>query len=185
MAYRVENRLVRGLDYYTHTVFEIVSEGLGAQDALVGGGRYDGLVAALGGGSVPGIGFAIGEDRLLDVLPQSFQRRVEPVPPVTVVAVGEVPPMVALALAEELRSQGVECIAELTTRSLKSSMKRADRHGIERVVLVGDAELEGGFVTLRDLRGGGQVEIQRAELPAVLMRSKNPGPSVPVGEEER
>jgi histidyl-tRNA synthetase len=93
--------------------------------------------------------------------------------------------MVALALAEELRSQGVECIAELTTRSLKSSMKRADRHGIERVVLVGDAELEGGFVTLRDLRGGGQVEIQRAELPAVLMSSKNPGPSVPVGEEER
>ncbi|MBZ0112381.1 MAG: histidine--tRNA ligase [Thermoanaerobaculia bacterium] len=190
MAYRVENRLVRGLDYYTHTVFEIVSEGLGAQDALVGGGRYDGLVAALGGGAVPGIGFAIGEDRLLDVLPESFQRRFVPASPTTVVAVGEVSPMAALALAEELRSQGVECIAELTTRSLKSSMKRADRHGVERVLLLGEEEMESGRVTLRDLRSGRQGVVLRDRLAAVLTSDDfyeivNPGPSGPEGEEER
>ncbi|MGD2116099.1 MAG: histidine--tRNA ligase, partial [Acidobacteriota bacterium] len=78
VGYRVDDRLVRGLDYYTRTVFEITAAGLGAQDAIVGGGRYDALISEVGGPETPGIGFAIGEDRLIDVLPQSFRERVLP-----------------------------------------------------------------------------------------------------------
>src|SRR5262249_40475452 len=88
VPYRVEGRRVRGLDYYARPVFEIVAGGLGAQDAVVGGGRYDGLVEAVGGAAVPGIGFAIGEDRLIDVLPEAFRARAAGKPPVVVVAVG-------------------------------------------------------------------------------------------------
>ena len=164
MSYRVEDRLVRGLDYYNHTVFEIVSEGLGAQDALVGGGRYDGLVKALGGRAVPGIGFAIGEDRLLNVLPESFREKTEVASGVTVVPVGEVSASSALDLGEQLREAGLCCVVELAGRSLKSSMKRADKQGVRLMVLLGESEVAGGYATVRDLRDGQQFEISREEL---------------------
>ncbi|HEX2253922.1 MAG TPA: histidine--tRNA ligase, partial [Thermoanaerobaculia bacterium] len=106
VAYRVDPRLVRGLDYYTRTVFEITAEGLGAQNAIVGGGRYDRLIADLGGAEVPGIGFAIGEDRLVEVLPEPFRERASAQPWVVVAALGEVGGGEALLLAEELRAAG-------------------------------------------------------------------------------
>ena len=87
--FEIDPRLVRGLDYYTDTVFEIVSKDLGAQDAIVGGGRYDGLIEDLGGPPLPGIGFAIGEDRLIDILPKSFRESIQRDPAVFVVGVGE------------------------------------------------------------------------------------------------
>ena len=164
VAYRIEPRLVRGLDYYTRTVFEIVSEGLGAQDAIVGGGRYDGLVEELGGPDLPGIGFAIGEDRLLEVLPESYARRVEAPPPVAVVPVGEVAALEALEVAERLRSAGVSAAAELTGRSMKAALKRADRSGVRYVLLIGEEELAAGRVTLKDLASGEQSTLARSEV---------------------
>jgi histidyl-tRNA synthetase len=168
VRYRIEGRLVRGLDYYTRTVFEIVSEGLGAQDAIVGGGRYDRLVAELGGPEVPGIGFAIGQDRLIDVLPQEFRQRALPPPPVGVVAIGGVSPEEALALAEELRRAGVPAVAELAQRSIGAALKRLGRLGAAKVVLLGEEELGSGEVTVKDLATGEQIRVRRGELPVRL-----------------
>lgn len=162
--YVVDERLVRGLDYYTRTVFEISSAGLGAQDAIVGGGRYDGLISGLGGAEVPGIGFAIGEDRLIDVLPESFRARAVGERPVLVVAVGETPLAEVLALAQELRGAGVAALAELAVRSLGNSLKRAGRMGVRYAVLLGAEELAGGEATLKDLETGEQERVPRAAL---------------------
>ena len=164
LAFRVEPRLVRGLDYYTSTVFEIVSEGLGAQDAIVGGGRYDGLVAELGGQPLPAIGFAIGEDRLVEVLPQVFTSEFGTPAPITVVTAGNVEGDEALAIAEELRGSGLTAIAELSPRSVKSAMKRAHRSGSRLVVLIGDEEVQEGTVTVRDLESAEQSQISRQDL---------------------
>lgn len=159
LSFRIDPRLVRGLDYYTRTVFEIVSEGLGAQDAIVGGGRYDGLVEELGGPALPGIGFAIGEDRLVEVLPRRFSEDIATGPTVSVLSVGAVPVEEALATAEVLRRGGYATVTEFGGRSLKSALKRADRLGVRWAVIVGDEELAADEVTVRDLEAGEQVRI--------------------------
>ena len=162
-GYRVDDRLVRGLDYYTRTVFEITAEGLGAQDAIVGGGRYDRLISALGGPETPGIGFAIGEDRLVEVMPESFRRRALPAAPAYVATVGEVGEEEALAFAQELRKAGVPALAELGRRSLGSALKRAVKLGARHALIVGADELAAGEVTVKDLGTGEQVRLRRAE----------------------
>jgi len=164
LSFRIDPRLVRGLDYYTRTVFEIVSEGLGAQDAIVGGGRYDGLVEELGGPALPGIGFAIGEDRLIDVLPEAFAREVSTAPTVHVLSVGAVAVEEALAAAEVLRASGHAVVAEFGGRSLKSALKRADRSGARWVIIIGDDELAADEMTVRDLEVGEQTRIPHDEL---------------------
>lgn len=163
VTYRLDDRLVRGLDYYTRTVFEITAAGLGAQDAIVGGGRYDDLVSEVGGAETPGIGFAIGADRLIDVLPESFRRRVTPAPAALVATVGDVPLDEALALGQELRAAGLPALVELARRSVKNSLKRADRLGLRHVLLLGADELAAGEVTVKDLSTGDQVRVGRAE----------------------
>lgn len=168
LSFRVEPRLVRGLDYYTRTVFEIVSEGLGAQDAIVGGGRYDGLVEELGGPSLPAIGFAIGEDRLLEVLPKGFAEQLTLAAPISVVTAGNVTADAALAIAESLRASGLEVAAELGSRSVKSALRRAHRSGSRWVVLIGDDEVAKGTVTVRDLESAEQAEVSREELVGYL-----------------
>jgi histidyl-tRNA synthetase len=168
VRYRVSERLVRGLDYYTDTVFEIVSRDLGAQDALVGGGRSDELVSDLGGPRVPGIGFAIGEDRLIDVLPASFRDAAAAKPPVMVVPVGGVPAREALALGEELRAAGVACEVEVAGRALRKALERAGKLGARWAVLVGEDELRREAVTVKNLGGGEQHEVARAALPVYL-----------------
>ncbi|HUF78054.1 MAG TPA: His/Gly/Thr/Pro-type tRNA ligase C-terminal domain-containing protein, partial [Thermoanaerobaculia bacterium] len=143
--------------------FEITAEGLGAQDAIVGGGRYDRLISALGGPETPGIGFAIGEDRLVEVMPESFRRRALAAAPAYVATVGEVGEEEALALAQELRKAGVPALAELGRRSLGSSLKRAVKLGARHALIVGADELAGGEVTVKDLGTGEQVRLRRAE----------------------
>ncbi len=172
LPFRVEPRLVRGLDYYTRTVFEIVSEGLGAQDAIVGGGRYDGLVEELGGQPQPAIGFAIGEDRLLEVLPEETSVRLSPVAPIAVVTAGNVPTEEALAVAESLRRQGLSVAAELSRRSVKAALKRAHRSGCRWVILIGDDEMAGGTVTVRDLETASQSQVTRDALVEHLGESE-------------
>lgn len=163
VPYRVESRLVRGLDYYTRTVFEITAGGLGSQDAIVGAGRYDRLISDLGGPEVPAIGFAIGQDRLIHILPEELRRNVLPPPPVAVMVVGEVGFAEALDLAEALRARGVTAVPELSSRSLKTALKRADRLGSRFVLILGDEELAAGEVTVKDLRAGEQRRLPRPE----------------------
>jgi histidyl-tRNA synthetase len=147
IEYIVNPRIVRGLDYYRRTTFELVSERLGAQSAFAGGGRYDGLVAQLGGPDLPAIGFAIGLDRLLLLVPEEHDGE----RPVFLAALGPEARRVGLKLAEDLRSRGVKLDWDLAGRSLKSQMKLADRLRARTVLILGDEELAKGMITLRDM----------------------------------
>lgn len=168
VAYRVDDKLVRGLDYYTRTVFEITSGGLGAHDAILGGGRYDGLIGELGGPVVPGIGFAIGEDRLVDVLPASSPVRVDETTLVCVIGVGEAGLDVAPELAEELRAARVPAISESAIGTLKAGLRKAGRRGCRWIVLIGEDELAAGTVVLRDFENSSQETIRRDEFGATV-----------------
>jgi histidyl-tRNA synthetase len=171
LEFEVTDRLVRGLDYYTHTVFEIVSPGLGAQNAIVGGGRYDELIEQVGGPPTPAIGFAIGLDRLIEILPAAAPARQTGEPVIYAVAVGEVPMIEVLRLAEEMRSQGLRVAPELGSSSMRTALRRAGRMGVHYVALVGAEELERGEVTIKDFRSGDQVSLVRgAGLAAALGR---------------
>jgi histidyl-tRNA synthetase len=161
VAVEVSDRLVRGLDYYTHTVFEIVSPGLGAQNAIVGGGRYDQLIEELGGPPTPAIGFAIGLDRLIEILPAATRERRVPEPVFYAVAVGDVAPLEVLRLAEEMRAQGCTVMPELQSSSMRTALRRADKLGVDYVALLGADELAKGEVTIKDFRSGEQVAVRR------------------------
>jgi histidyl-tRNA synthetase len=175
VAYRIAPALVRGLDYYTRTTFEFYREGAqGQQQALGGGGRYDGLVALLGGKPTPGIGFALGLDRVVLALESSGAAPVEEPVPIAVV-VGADPSDTAgrLAVATRLRATGLAVRADLTTRRLGRQLEAAVREGAHFAVILGD-ELAAGDVGLRDLDGGSQKLVPLADL-APLLRRKVPG----------
>jgi histidyl-tRNA synthetase len=143
-------RMVRGLDYYCRTAFEITAEGQGAQDAIGGGGRYDGLVSALGGPEVPGVGFAFGLERLQ--LATMEAEASAPAPLALLAPIGDIAAPAALALARKLRQTGCRIDVESPRRRLKAQMKQADKVGARFVVILGDAEIESGRATVRDLR---------------------------------
>lgn len=143
-------RMVRGLDYYCRTAFEITAEGQGSQDAIGGGGRYDGLVSALGGPDLPGIGFAFGVERLQ--MASATDEDAEPAPLALIAPIGDVAAPAALALARRLRQTGCRIDLESPRRRLKAQMKQADKVGARFVVILGDAELETGRATVRDLK---------------------------------
>ena len=161
LPFRESHRLVRGLDYYTRTTFELLGTDLGAQNALLGGGRYDGLVAQLGGPDRPGIGFAAGIERLVLALPEESELADRPF--VFVVAVGEEARRVALGVVRELRQGGLHAQMEYESRSLKAQMKRADRHGSRLTVLIGSDELARDEVTVRDMATRDQTSVRRAD----------------------
>ena len=155
IAYTINARMVRGLDYYCRTAFEIVAEGLGAQNAIGGGGRYDGLVASLDGPSVAGIGFALGVERLVLALAGAevatgFDLLVAPL--------GERAEARAFHLARELRRRGLRLEVEPGRKSLKSHLRRADKLGAAFALIVGDDELTRGAALLRNLRNQSQAE---------------------------
>ncbi|MGE5235307.1 MAG: histidine--tRNA ligase [Acidobacteriota bacterium] len=159
-------RLVRGLDYYLRTVFEVVSPQLGTNTVLCGGGRYDRLIADLGGPAVPGVGFAIGEDRLIEVLPDAFRSAALARPRLYLVPLGEAAQERALELAREWGRAGVPVEIEVAGRSLKAAMKRADRDGFRAAAILGDDELAEGVVALRDLTLGRQEKVPAAGVVA-------------------
>jgi len=161
VPWRISHRLVRGLDYYTRTTFEVLGQTLGAQNALLGGGRYDGLVRALGGPDRTGIGFAAGLERLVLALPDE-RRAVRP-PRAFVVAMGDEARDDGLALLRALRAAGLAAEMELQARGLKAQMKRADRVDARATLIIGSDELARGEVTLRDMRSGEQRAVPRAE----------------------
>jgi histidyl-tRNA synthetase len=157
-------RLVRGLDYYLRTVFEVVSPDLGEDTVICGGGRYDRLISDLGGPQVAGVGFAIGEDRLIDVLPEAFREQVLGRRPVAVLPLGDGAAAAALAIVRALAVRGVAAQAEVTGRSLKAGLKWAAKLGARMVVIVGGDELAAGVVVLRDLDRGEQQAVPIAEV---------------------
>ncbi|HEY8449629.1 MAG TPA: histidine--tRNA ligase [Bacillota bacterium] len=163
--YELEPTLVRGFDYYTKTVFEVVYGGLGAQDAVCGGGRYDGLVEALGGEPTPAIGFGLGMERLLLTLRAAGA---EPPPPpplaVFVASAGEETRRQAIELVYALRRRGVAADTDYGGRSLRSQMRFADRYPARFVAILGERELAAGEIPVRDMRSGEQQTLPWAEL---------------------
>ncbi|WP_442786299.1 histidine--tRNA ligase [Leptothoe sp. PORK10 BA2] len=161
--FTINPRLVRGLDYYTHTAFEIMSADLGAQATVCGGGRYDGLVQQLGGPEVPAIGFAIGLERLT-ILLQQLQTTPTPTLDFYMVSRGEKAEPVTTVLAQQLRHQGFAVEVDLSGSVFGKQFKRADRSGAMACLILGDAEAEGGTVQLKWLSSGEQAELSQGEL---------------------
>lgn len=163
IAFTINPRLVRGLDYYTHTAFEIMSDDLGAQATVCGGGRYDGLVKQLGGPDVPAIGFAIGLERLTILLQQ-----LQTVPTADldfyIVSRGEKAEPAATLLAQKLRQQGFSAEIDLSGSAFGKQFKRADRSGAIGCLILGDTEAENNSVQLKWLRSGEQSEQAQADL---------------------
>jgi histidyl-tRNA synthetase len=151
IAYEVDPRLVRGLDYYNRTVFEWVTGALGAQGAIAGGGRYDGLAAVLGGKPMPACGFACGIERLVLLLREQGATS-QDAPLAYVVHAGDAAARAALAVAESLRDLGHAVVVHAGGGSLKSQMKKADASGAVVALIIGDDEVAAGTVTLKPLR---------------------------------
>ncbi len=155
IPFTIDGRLVRGLDYYTKTAFEITSTALGSQDALMGGGRYDLLVEELGGKPTPGVGFAAGIERLLMVL-QALKRPAgeEPVPTVFIAAMDGTAREWAFAACHALRRSGIPAEIDYLDRSLKAQLREANRQQVAFVLVVGENELTTGEARLKDMRSG-------------------------------
>jgi histidyl-tRNA synthetase len=161
IPYVVNPRLVRGLDYYSRTVFEWITDALGAQDAVCSGGRYDGLIAQLGGEATPAIGFALGIERVVALLRQSGKLPGIGAPDVYLVVSGERAQRAALRLAEQLRDAlpGHGVVLNLGGGNLKTQFRRADRSGARLAVILGDEELDRGVAAVKPLRHeGGQTD---------------------------
>jgi histidyl-tRNA synthetase len=163
IPFRLNDRLVRGLDYYTRTAFEFTHGALGAQNAILGGGRYDGLSESLGGPPAPGIGFAIGEDRLVMSLAKSADE-VAPKPDVYIAPFGPGMNREGARLARELRRHGL--IVELGDESfrLKKSLETASKMGTRYALIVGENEINSNLFALKNLETGQQVSVPRSEL---------------------
>lgn len=169
LPYRINHRLVRGLDYYNRTVFEWVTTRLGAQGTICAGGRYDGLVAQLGGKPAPAAGFAMGVERLLALWQESGGQAERIVPDVYLVHAGEAAQRAAFRVAEGLRGTGFAVTLHCGGGSFKSQMKRADASGAPFAVVIGDDEAAAGEVSLKPLRDGGeQIRVPMDVLPETL-----------------
>jgi histidyl-tRNA synthetase len=177
---RMAPTLVRGFDYYTRTAFEYYRVGMeGQQDALGGGGRYDGLVELLGGKPMPGIGFALGLDRVVRALSERGKTRVSVYGPLAwVVGADARDTATRLRIATDLRAAGLAARADLATRKLGRQLEGAAKEGARFAVIVGD-ELERGHVQLKDLQAGTQRLIPLAELPSELEQAAPLGPRSP------
>jgi histidyl-tRNA synthetase len=171
VEFRVNPRLVRGIDYYTRTVFEWVTDALGAQDAVCSGGRYDGLVAQLGGEAMPAIGWAMGQERIVALMQQAHPHATGPAPHVFMVMVGERAEGAGLVLAEQIRDAHPKLRVQLNLGggNFKTQFRRADKSGAELALILGDSEVERGMVAIKSLRAESeQRDVARAELPARL-----------------
>jgi histidyl-tRNA synthetase len=168
VPYAVDERLVRGLDYYTLTVFEAKSAALGAQDTVGGGGRYNGLVEELGGPDLPGIGFGSGVERILLATNAPQESSKPDVFFVTLVPESRLP---AFHLADALRSEGLSCDLDYADRSAKGQFKQADRVGARYAIVIGEDELAAGVCTLRDMTTGDQRSVSVANGPQELLKA--------------
>lgn len=166
----INTRLVRGLDYYTRTAFEFTHGALGAQNAILGGGRYDGLSEALGGPKAPGIGFAIGEDRFVMALQESSEAIVRK-PDAYIAPLGEGMDRAAARLARELRRHDLAIELGDSSFRLKKSLETASKLGARFAIIVGENEVKSGQFAVKNLATGEQVSVQRDKLATTLTRS--------------
>jgi len=160
IKYRVEPLLARGLDYYTKTTFEIISSKLGAQDSILGGGRYDDMMKDFGGPDICGIGFAVGLERLLSLVPPGEKAEVF----VYVVTMGEKARKTGMELARAIRRTGVECLIEYKDRSLRNQMSRADKLGAAWVLIIGEDEVKKKRFQLKKMESGEQITCTLEEM---------------------
>jgi histidyl-tRNA synthetase len=158
VPFTINAHMVRGLDYYTRTAFEVTTESLGAQSAVAGGGRYDRLIAELGGPDIPGIGFAIGMERLISLIPAKEEAFVQ-YPDIFIAAIGEVPRLWAFAICNYLRMVGIRAEMGYEEKSLKSQMKRSDKLHCSFTLIIGDREIEENRADLRDMKNATQEPI--------------------------
>ena len=171
--YIVDPHIVRGLDYYTRTVFEFIADGIGAQSTVCGGGRYDGLMKELGGPEMPGIGFAAGITRLLLAMRESGVKVPAPAAPALYIApMGDAAKVKAAALTAALRARGLTVDRDLVGRSLKAQMKYADKTGARSVLIIGDSELENGKANLRSMADSSQSEVDINDVDALAEKLK-------------
>ncbi|MFH1076971.1 MAG: histidine--tRNA ligase [Pseudomonadota bacterium] len=170
IGFKLNPRLVRGLDYYMRTAFEFITPHLGSQSAVAGGGRYDGLVKALDGPDLPGVGFAIGLDRLAALLSDRIPE-FSSHPMVFIAALGRQPQYEAIVWLENIRLLGVRCEMDFENRSLKSQMRQADRLGSTHALIVGEDELNKGNATWRDMKTKEQVIVPLAEIVTFIVKN--------------
>jgi histidyl-tRNA synthetase len=160
IEYKVDSHIVRGLDYYSRTVFEFISEGIGAQSTVCGGGRYDGLVKQIGGPELAGIGFAAGINRLILTMENgSAYNEEENSVPLYIAALGENASVKATEICARLRNEGIASETDIVGRSLKAQMKYANKINAQNTLIIGDGEIESGKAQLRNMQNGEQSEI--------------------------
>src|SRR3989338_3359368 len=171
VKYKINDRLVRGLDYYTRTAFEIVAKQLGAQNAVCGGGRYDDLVEEMGGKSVPAIGFAAGLERVVEILKaESRQSKIENRIGLFIATIGDEARQVGFDLLTKAREKGISADIDFQGKSLKAQMKAADRLGARYVYIIGDDELKNKSAVLKNMSTAEQKEVSFGELLSVFVK---------------
>ena len=164
IPFNVNFRLVRGLDYYTKTVFEITSSELGSQDAILGGGRYDSLVEHLGGKPTPGIGFAAGIERILLLLKKKNSKIPKPFPDIYFICLEKKGIPASLIIAKRLRLKGFKIVSDTLRRSMKAQMRDANKIGAHFVLILGASELQNKVITLKNLKNGEQKKIKQDDV---------------------
>lgn len=171
IKYTVDTRIVRGLDYYTKTVFEFICKGIGAQSTVCGGGRYDGLMEQLGGPSLPGIGFGMGLTRIILAMQESGAAQIEEDKPVLYIApMGTDARAKAMKIVSDLRARGYYAECDISARSLKAQMKYADKIGARYTLIIGDSELESGKAQLKDMESSTQQEIMIDDICNIICK---------------
>ena len=169
IEYSVDTRIVRGLDYYTKTVFEFICDGIGAQSTVCGGGRYDGLMEQLGGPSLPGIGFGMGITRIILAMKESGALDIEAPKPLLYIAPMGTPARIkAMEIVSSLRNIGIYAECDICARSLKAQMKYADKIGARYTLIIGDSELESGRAQLKCMESSTQEEIEIDKIISIM-----------------
>ncbi len=163
IEYKINPRIVRGLDYYTKTVFEFISNSIGAQGTVCGGGRYDGLIEELGGAHTPSLGFGMGLERLMLLMEtQGCDFPKAEKPDLFIVALGDKATLKAVEIAKDMRAEGFSCLYDLNKRSLRAQMKYADKLSSKFTIVIGDNEVEEGIAKLKNMESGEETEIALA-----------------------
>ncbi len=170
IPYTIDNRLVRGLDYYTNTAFEIHMKGIGAQSAVCGGGRYNGLLEEIGDRSIPGVGYALGMERVFNSLKaQGIEIPVNNDKDVFIATLGENAGVPAFTILNKLRENGIKAEMDLLGRSLKAQMKYADKFNVKYTIILGDDEIAKGVACVRDMSDSSQTEVPLTDVVSELV----------------
>lgn len=176
LEYTVDPRIVRGLDYYTKTAFEIITDTIGAQGTVCGGGRYDGLIEQIDGPSTPGVGFGMGIERLLIVLEKAGIEIPVPAPmDLFIVGLGEEGAKESIRLIHRLREQGIKCDKDYMARSLKAQMKYANKLGARFVTVIGDDDISNNKIKIKNMAEGSEEEIPLNQLIEYMKNKQQEG----------